>query len=150
MFDAAGEPGEGGFLAELLQRLRVASGTGEGEARGDFDLLAPYVLGRVRGRAMDAPDPDAFWRLEVFYAAVGAAIERRTGVPCQPMLRMFREGHGRLVLVAGRLVVSSRSVGDVRRFGFDSIGALADAGERLVAEGTELVLRYPDVAHHAP
>ncbi|BDG05808.1 NifX-associated nitrogen fixation protein [Anaeromyxobacter oryzae] len=144
-----GDAYAGGFLGELVRRFREADG-GEGES--DFQLLAPLVVPRSRRAAplSGAPDPEVFWRIDVFHAAVGAAIERRTGVHCEPMLRMHHDGFGRVVLIAGRLVVLSRTLRDVIAFGFDSVEALAEAGERLVAEGVELIERFPDVARGAP
>lgn len=139
----AQDPGAGSFLAELVQVFRAE----EGDGQSDFELLHPLIVPPARRRAAAVdPDPDVFWRIELFHRAVGRAIERRTGVACQPLLRMHHEGHGLLVLVAGRLVAVARQLRDVGAFGFDSIEALAEAGERLVSEGTELIDRYPELA----
>ena len=118
------------------------------DGRTDFQLLEPLVLTPAKRKALvaDDPDPDVFWRIELFYGAVAAAVEHRTGIACQTMLKMHHEGFGRLVLVAGRLVVLSHYLRDVQRFGFDSLEALAEAGERLVSESVEAIERFPEVA----
>ncbi len=146
---SVGDAYAGGFLGELVRRFREAEG-GDGES--DFKLLAPFVVSRARRAAplSGAPDPEVFWRIDVFHAAVGAAIERRTGVRCEPMLRMHHDGFGRVVLIAGRLVVLSRTLRDVEAFGFDSVEALSAAGEQLVAEGAELIERFPEIARGVP
>lgn len=147
MIGAAPGAGDGGFLAELIRLLRAAEGEG---GDGDFALLAPFVVGE-RARPSDAGlDPDVFWRIEVFHAAVGAAVERRTGIRARAVLRMHHEGLGQVMVVAGRLVVVSRFLRDAHAFGFASIPRLAEAGERLVAEGVEMVQRFPEVARFAP
>jgi probable nitrogen fixation protein len=153
VFGAVTHEATGGFLAELVRNVRSAEGDpepGEGGA-GDFALLAPYVVPRVL-HTFDgaAPDPEVFWRIEIFHAAVGVAVERRTGVPCHAMLRMHHEGFGRVIVMAGRLVVLSRVLRDAQRFGFESLASLAEAGERLVAEAVEMIERYPQVARLAP
>jgi len=142
---AAGDPEQSAFLPELVRQFRAEEG-GEWDGRTDFQLLEPLVHAGSGPEPEDEPDPDVFWRLELFHRAVGGSIERRTGVPCQVLLRMHREGFGLLVVVAGRLVVLSRKLRNVGGFGFASIEALAEAGERLVAEGAEMIDRFPEVA----
>jgi probable nitrogen fixation protein len=147
----AGRAAEGSFLAELVRLHRNMPGARAGAT--DFELLEPFVITREKRRRLEAggePDPEVFWRIELFHDAVGLAIERRTGVACTPLLKMHHEGYGRVVLVAGRLVVLSRFVRDVRRFGFDSVGAIAEAGEKLVSEGVEMIQSYPEVARWEP
>lgn len=139
------------FLRELARLYRAQGTGGAWDGKTDGELLAPYVVGRERRRdaVEEGPDPEVFWRIELFYQAVGLAIELRTGVPCTPMLKMHHEGFGRVVLVAGRLVAVSRFVRDARRFGFDSVEALAEAGERLVSDGAAMVESFPEAARYA-
>jgi probable nitrogen fixation protein len=66
------------------------------------------------------------------------------------MLRMRHDGQGHVVVLAGRLVVVSRWVRDAGRFGFESVEKIAEAGERLVRAGEALIVRFPEVARHAP
>jgi probable nitrogen fixation protein len=96
---------------------------------------------------MGDPDPDILWRLELFYNAVGLAIERETGVIATPLMKMHHEGFGRMVLIAGRLVVVNKHLRDVHRFGFESIDKLSDEGEKLVSAGVEMVRKYPEVVN---
>ncbi len=135
--------GEGTFLELLVRALREAEDGGASLA--DAELLA-QLIAHPGAHASGAVDPEVFWRIEAFFRAVGAAIEARTGVPCVPMLRMRREGFGTIVLVAGRLVAVTRWFDDAATFRFDSLEALASAGERLAREGTEAIARHPEVA----
>jgi probable nitrogen fixation protein len=61
---------------------------------------------------------------------------------------MSHEGFGRTVLTTGRLIVVNRYLRDVHRFGYPSLGALAEAGNRLVHEGISMIEKYPDVANY--
>ena len=51
-----------------------------------------------------------------------------------------------MLLTAGRLVVISRTLRDVHRFGFDDLAALAAAGGKLVDEAAAMIDRFPEVA----
>jgi probable nitrogen fixation protein len=137
------------FLPELVKQIRAQDTHGTWEGKSDELLLAPYVLSADQRRALPLlgdPDPETLWRMELFYNAVGLAIERETGAMVAPMMKMHHEGFGRLVLIAGRLVVVNKNLRDVHRFGFPSLGKLEEAGAKLVADGAAMVRRFPDVA----
>ncbi len=137
------------FLAVLARQLRAHDSNGAWERKPDAELLAPFVLDRAQRRALPVsgdPDPDVLWRVELFYEAVAMAIEARTGVACAPLMKMHHEGFGRVVLVAGRLVVVNKYLRDVHRFGFDGLEALGAAGEALVAAGVKMIETLPIAA----
>lgn len=139
------------FLQELVKQWRAQDTHGTWENKSDAQLLAPYVLTAEQRRELPMlgdPDPETLWRLELFYNAVGLAIERETGVMVSPMLKMHHEGFGRLVLLAGRLVAVNKQLRDVHRFGFPSLQKLAEAGTKFVADGVAMVRQFPDVAHY--
>ena len=140
--------GGAGFVHDLARRLRGRKGLDAWDGLSDEEVLAPLVHSGRREWAEGAPDPDVYLHIELFYEAVAAAVEARTGIPCAPMLRMHHEGHGRVVVLAGRLVVVSRSLRDVSRFGFESVEKIAEAGDRLVNAGAEMIARFPDAARH--
>jgi probable nitrogen fixation protein len=148
---AAADPMESVFVKELIKQWRAQDAHGAWEGKSDAELLAPYLLTQEQRRElpiMGDPDPDTLWRLELFYNAVGLAIERATGVMVAPMMKMHHEGFGRLVLIAGRLIVINKHLRDVHRFGFNSLEKLAAEGERLVAAGIEMVNKFPEVAKY--
>lgn len=128
-----------------------ADAHGAWDRKSDLDLLEPYILDKEKRRQMPIigdPDPETLWRIELFYNAVGLAIERATGVMVSPMMKMHHEGFGRMILIAGRLIVVNKQLRDVHRFGFDSLGKLAQEGEKLIAAGVEMIEKYPDVARY--
>ncbi|SKA24641.1 probable nitrogen fixation protein [Consotaella salsifontis] len=137
------------FLMQLVQVLRAEDSYGAWEDKSNAELLAEYVVTKEKGRdipLMGDPEPETLWRLEKFYAAVGLRIEKETGCMAAPMMKMHHEGFGRIVLIAGRLVVLSKHLRDVHRFGFDSFARLAETGEALVAEAVGTIEIYPDAA----
>ena len=137
------------FVKELVKQWRAQDSYGAWEGKSDLDLIAPYIVTRAQRREMPImgdPDPETLWRLELFYNAVGLAIERTTGVMVQPMMKMHHEGFGRMILTAGRLIVVVKHLRDVHRFGFDTLEKLAEEGAKLIAAGTEMIEKYPEVA----
>ena len=137
------------FVVELIKQLRAQDTHGTWEGKSDAKLLEPYILTAEQRRElpmMGDPDPDTLWRLDLYHNAVGLAIERATGCMVSPMTRMSHEGFGRTVLTTGRLIVVNRYLRDVHRFGFQSLDKLAQAGNKLVKEGVDMIEQYPAVA----
>ncbi|MHB8252058.1 NifX-associated nitrogen fixation protein, partial [Acidithiobacillus sp.] len=125
---AAVLPEESLFFRELVKQWRAQDSYGTWEKKSDMELLAPYVLDKEQRRAIPIigdPDPEILWRVELFYNAVGLATERASGVMVSPMMKMSHEGFGRMVLIAGRLIVVNKQLRDVHRFGFPSMEKLA-------------------------
>ncbi|MGJ0506881.1 MAG: NifX-associated nitrogen fixation protein [Methylocystis sp.] len=145
------KPEESLFIKELIKVWRAQDTHGTWERKADVSLLDPYIVTKEQRREIPIigdPDPEILWRLELFYNAVGLAIERRTGCMVQPMMKMSHEGFGRLILTTGRLIVVNKHLRDVHRFGFDSLEKLAAEGSKLVDAGVEMIEKFPDVARY--
>lgn len=144
-------PEESLFFRELVKQWRAQDSYGAWEKKSDMELLAPYVLDKEQRRAIPIigdPDPEVLWRVELFYNAVGLATERASGIMVSPMMKMSHEGFGRLVLIAGRLIVVNKQLRDVHRFGFPSMDKLAEEGDKLVANALEMIEKFPEVARY--
>ena len=139
------------FLKELIKQWRAQDTHGTWDKKADLELLEPYIITKEQRREipiMGDPDPETLWRLELFYNAVGLAIERATGVMVAPLMKMSHEGFGRMVLTGGRLVVINKHLRDVHRFGFESLEKLVGEGEKLVKSGVEMIEKFPEVAKY--
>lgn len=139
------------FVQQLVKQLRAQDTHGAWEGKSDMQLLKPYVHTPEERRAipiMGDPDPEILWRLEIFYNAIAVAIERETGQMVSPMMKMSHEGFGRLVLIAGRLVVVNKQLRDVHRFGFSSLAKLSEAGTKFFDEAVAMIREYPAVAQY--
>jgi probable nitrogen fixation protein len=137
------------FVVELVKQLRAQDTHGTWEGKSDAKLLEPFIVTAEQRRAMPImgdPDPETLWRLDLFHNAVGLCIERATGCMVSPMTKMSHEGFGRTVLTTGRLIVVNRYLRDVHRFGFASLAKLAEAGNKLVNEGVQMIEQYKEVA----
>ncbi|MER8530058.1 NifX-associated nitrogen fixation protein [Mesorhizobium sp. M1272] len=137
------------FVKCLVRLVRAHDSHGSWEGKSDAELLGDFIITREQRRAIPIigdPDPDVLWRLEMFYTAVGLAIEERSGLMASPMMEMSHEGFGRVLLTAGRLVVLSKTLRDVHRFGFETFRKLAAAGTKLAGDATAAIEAHPEVA----
>lgn len=137
------------FAATLVRLIRAQDAYGAWEGKPDAALLKPFLLSKEERRAlpmMADPDPDTLARLEMFYNAVSLAIERETGQVASPMMKMHHEGFGRVLLTMGKLVVLSKHLRDVHRFGFETIEKLEAEGVKLVAAAVTTIKEFPEVA----
>jgi len=137
------------FIKELVKVWRAQDTHGTWERKTDEDLLAPYIVTREQRKEIPIigdPDPEMLWRLELFYNAVGLAIEGQTKCMVQPMMKMSHEGFGRLILTTGRLIVVNKHLRDVHRFGFETLDKLAAEGKKHVDAGVEMIEKFPEVA----
>lgn len=138
------------FVKELIKQWRAQDMHGAWDGKTDLDLLEPYIVDKKKRKEIPLvgdPDPETIWRLELFYNAVGLSIEKETGCMVTPMMKMSHEGFGRLVLMAGRLIVVNKMLRDVHRYGYDSLEKLAEEGEKAVSAGVEMIRKFPDVAN---
>jgi probable nitrogen fixation protein len=142
---------ESTFVKELVKQWRAQDMYGAWEGKADADLLEPYIIDKQKRKEIPLvgdPDPETIWRLELFYNAVGLSIERETGCMVSPMMKMSHEGFGRMVLMAGRLIVVNKMLRDVHRYGYDNFNKLADEGQKAVSQGVEMINKFPDVAKY--
>lgn len=139
------------FVQQLIQQLRAQDINGTWDNKSDLQLLKPYLHTAEERRALPIigdPDPETLWHLELFYNAIAVAIEHETGQMVSPMMKMSHEGFGRMVLLAGRLVVVNKQLRDVHRFGFTSLAKLSEAGTKFLNEAVTMIRTYPEVAQY--
>ena len=137
------------FAQTLVALIRAQDAYGRWDGKPRAAILAPYVVDKARRRRLPVigePDPATLVRVDLFYAAACALVERRSGLPTTHLIRLHAEGWGRAVLITGRLVALDRGLRDVHRFGFDSVAALALQGDGMVAEALATIARFPDAA----
>lgn len=138
-------------MQQAVKPLRAQDLHGSWEGKSDLQLLKPYIHTAEERRALPIvgdPDPETLWHLEIFYNAIAVAVERETGQMVSPMMKMSHEGVGRMVLIAGRLVVVNKQLRDVHRFGFPSLAKLNEAGTKFLDEAIGMIRGYPEVAQY--
>jgi probable nitrogen fixation protein len=139
-----------GFVAELIRQIRAQDAFGAWARKSEEDLLEPYIVDKEKRKSIPIigdPDPDIIDRIEMFYRAVGLAVEKRTGLIASPMLKINHEGFGRVLMTAGHLVVLTKTLRDVHRFGFETIEKLEAEGVKFTDKACEMIERFPEVAN---
>ncbi len=139
------------FVKELIKQWRAQDMHGSWDGKSDLDLIAPYIVDKEARKQLPIigdPDPEILWRVELFFNAVGLAIERATGCMVSPMMKMSHEGFGRIVLIGGRLIVVNKQLRDVHRFGFENFAKLAADGDKFVQQGVEMIEKFPEAANY--
>ena len=137
------------FIKELIKQWRAQDTHGTWDKKSDLELLSPYIIDKEARKQIPIigdPDPEILWRLELFFNAVGLSIERATSNMVTPMMKMSHEGFGRMILIAGRLIVVNKQLRDVHRFGFESLEKLTAEGEKQVAAAVAMIEKFPEVA----
>ncbi|MCA1444717.1 NifX-associated nitrogen fixation protein [Sinorhizobium sp. BJ1] len=137
------------FVKCLVRLIRAQDTYGSQDGASDAELLARFIVNEQQRREIPIigdPDADVMWRFNIFYTAVGLSIEARTRLVASPITMISHEGFGRVLLTTGRLVVFSKTVRDVHRFGFATLRKLAEAGAKLVDDAIAAIEAYPEVA----
>ena len=146
----ATDPMQTPFVRQLVKVWRAQDMHGSWENKSDEQLLEPYILDKEKRMAIPIigdPDPETLWRLELFFNAVGLAIECETRNMVSPMMKMSHEGFGKMILTAGRLVVVNKQLRDVHRWGFPTMDKLAEEGGKFVSSAIEMIRKFPEVAN---
>jgi probable nitrogen fixation protein len=122
------------FLHALTSILRADAVHDALHSHSDARLLANFLIPEEHDGPVSVTDQDLLQRIEHFYRAVGLRIEQCTGRLSSPTVEVSADGFGRVFLTSGTLVVFSRSLHALQRFGFEDLDRLAREGERTVHE----------------
>lgn len=137
------------FIKCLVRLIRIQDSYGSWKEKCDIDLLADFTVPESKRRAIPLigdPDPGVLWRLDVFYRAVGVAIEERSGLLVSRTMEISHDGFGRVLFTTRRLVVLSKTLRNIHRFGFSTVRTLAKTGAKLVNDAARVIEAYPEVA----
>ena len=141
---------ESPFLQALVQQVRANDHYGVYRSWSDELVLAPFVVSKEKKRSISVDgdvDPTTQLRVLCFYRAVAALVEKETGKLCQVVIDLSHEGFGWALVWTGRLIVTSRTLRDAQRFGFDSLEKVAAQGDKLVTSALNTLEKHPDAAN---
>jgi len=129
--------------------MRAIDPYGTYDQMSPAEILQPFVLTKEQEREIPIigdPDEQLIARIQVFYNAIAALIEKECGIMAMPLVHLSYEGFGRVLITAGKLVVLDRSLRDAHRFGFVSLGKMKDEADKNLAVALELIGTHSDVA----
>lgn len=137
------------FVQEVIRQLRALDTFGARDGMSDHQLLERLLLTRERLREIPmvgTPDAEALTRLQVFYNALAALIERECGRMATPMIQVNAEGFGRVIVSVGKLLVLDRTLRDVHRFGFESLSRMKTEADKQLSVALNILGDHPKAA----
>lgn len=140
---------ETAFGQEMVRQMRAIDAYGTTDNQSAAEILEPFILTKEEKRELPIvgdPDEIVIARIKVFYNAIAALIEQDCGRMAVPLVNLTHEGFGRVLITVGKLVVLDRSLRDVHRFGFASLGKMKDEADKYLSVAIELVGEHSDVA----
>ncbi|WP_295882888.1 NifX-associated nitrogen fixation protein [uncultured Thiohalocapsa sp.] len=140
---------ETAFGQEMVRQMRAIDAYGTTDNQSAAEILEPFILTKEEKRELPIvgdPDEIVIARIKVFYNAIAALIEQECGLMAVPLVNLTHEGFGRVLITVGKLVVLDRSLRDVHRFGFASLGKMKDEADKYLSVAIELVGEHSDVA----
>ncbi|MEO3704553.1 NifX-associated nitrogen fixation protein [Trichormus azollae] len=138
------------FLKSLVQQIRAQDSYGFYRSWSDELILKPFVVTKQKKREISVEgevDPATISRINAFFRAVAASIEKETGLISNVVVDLGHEGFGWALVFSGRLLLAVKTLRDAHRYGFDSLEKLAEEGENFVKKGVDLANHFPEVGN---
>ncbi|MFM7364755.1 MAG: NifX-associated nitrogen fixation protein [Cuspidothrix sp.] len=136
------------FQKSLVQQIRAQDSYGFYRNWSDELILKPYIITKQKKREISIEgevDPATISRINAFFRAVAASIEKETGLLANVVVELGHEGFGWALVFSGRLLLAVKTLRDAHRFGFDSFEKLEEEGSKFVEKGIDLAKRFPEV-----
>jgi probable nitrogen fixation protein len=137
------------FLKEITKQMRAVDSYGTYEGWTVEKILAPFVLTKEQRREIPVvgdPDDVTISRVKCFYNALSVMVEKECGHMASCVINISHEGFGRALIIVGKLVVLDRTLRDVHRFGFDSLGKMKDEADKYLGTALTIVGKHSEVA----
>ncbi len=137
------------FGVEMIRQMRAIDPYGTYDNLSPAEILEPFILTKDQKRELPVigdPDEIVIARIKVFYNAISAMIEKECGLMATPLINLTHEGFGRALITVGKLVVMDRTLRDVHRFSFPSLGKMKDEADKILSVALALIGAHGDVA----
>lgn len=138
------------FPKEMLKQLKAVDTYGTYDGWSDAKILDPLVLTKERKREIPIvgdPDETTMARVKAYYNALASLIEKRSGLMAVPVINLTHEGFGRAFVTVGKLIAVDKTLRDIHRFGFPSLGKMNEEADKVIGKALELIGQYPEVAN---
>jgi probable nitrogen fixation protein len=137
------------FAQEMIRQMRAVDTYGTFDKLPANEILDPFVLTKEKIAEIPVvgdPDEIVMSRINAFYNAISAMIEKECGLMAAPVINLTHEGFGRALIIVGKLVVMDKTLRDVHRFGFSSLSKMKDEADKLLSVALEIIGKHSDVA----
>jgi probable nitrogen fixation protein len=137
------------FGVEIVRQMRAIDPYGTYDNLSPAEIVEPFIVTKEEKREMPVigdPDEIVIARIKVFYNAISVMIEKECSLMAVPLVNLTHEGFGRALITVGKLVVMDRTLRDVHRFGFPTLGKMKDEADKILSVALELIGEHSDVA----
>jgi probable nitrogen fixation protein len=137
------------YVKEMVKQMRALDSYGTYDGWPNERVLAPYIVTKDQRREIPVigdPDEVILSRVKAFYNGLAVLIEKESGLMASSVINITHEGFGRALITCGKLIVLDRTLRDVHRFGFESIGKMKDEADKLLSVALAIIGKYPEVA----
>jgi len=137
------------FKVTLIGQVRALDQFGTWVNKSDEDLLVEKYV-RSKKDLKNIPiiadiDEMQIKDIRLVFQAVALAFEKLTGVMCSVVMEMSHEGFGRVVVFAGKIVLSEKFFKDAHRFSFRTYDDLLTEGEKYLVRAEDTYNKYKNV-----
>ena len=134
------------FGLELIRQIRALDQFGNWAKVSDDELLIKKYV-KTKEDLKSIPiiadiDEMLINDIKMIYKALALAFERKTGIVCNVIMEMSHEGFGRCAVIADRICIADKYFKDAHRFGFRTLEALFEEGDKNLAKATAIYEQY--------
>ena len=137
------------FPQQMFRQLKALDTYDTYQGLSTAKVLDPLIMTQERKRAIPIvgdPDDIVMSRVKAYYNAIASLIEQHSGLMAVPVINLSHEGFGRAFVIVGKLIVVDKTLRDVHRFGFASLGKMNEEAGKAIGRALELIETYPEVA----
>ncbi len=141
------------ILKEIVNQIRAYDTYGTWEKKSDHDILNNLFLTKPEKQASLSlmghceVDPKALLKLHAYFKAIGALIEKSSGLLTSVVINLDEEGNGIVLIYSGRLILVNKSIRDANKFRFKSLDEMALQAQKFIDKALELLEKYSEVAN---
>ncbi len=141
------------ILKEIVNQIRAYDTYGTWEKKSDHDILNNLFLTKPEKQASLSlmghceVDPKALLKLHAYFKAIGALIEKSSGLLTSVVINLDEEGNGIVLIYSGRLILVNKSIRDANKFRFKSLDEMALQAQKFIDKALELLEKYREVAN---
>ncbi len=138
------------FMETLIGQVRALDQFGSWASKSDEELLQEKYV-KTKEDLKNIPviadiDEMQVKDIRLIYQALALAFEKKTGVMCSVVMEMSHEGFGRVVVVAGKIVIAEKFFKDAHRFSFRSMEKLETEGGKMLDKAINIYNEYKKCA----
>lgn len=134
------------FTKALVAQLRAIDTYNHWGRMSDDELIDKKYI-KKKGQAGAAADchirdEQALFNIKMFFQTIATEFERETGELSNVMMEFSDEGFGRVVVIAGKVVIADKTIRDANNYGFKTREKLENEGTKMYQKALDNFNKY--------